>query len=185
MKIINSYFWRRFPLTGMAVIILLRRMPPARDAGRKMQVRLVAMVRGILLCAGLMALGAGSAVAETMISCGGSEGKGYYFQGPMLPASEAGWRDDAITGGGIAFVSTGDRFDILIKDALGMISATSQGAHVQVIDIYDAFVTVLVNYPKGSKELYTFDFTRGKVAWSQHRFGVTFDKAHTMVANCD
>lgn len=35
MKSINSYFWRRFPLTGMAVIFLLRRMPPALDAGRK------------------------------------------------------------------------------------------------------------------------------------------------------
>lgn len=37
----------------------------------KMQVRLVAMVRGILLCAGLMALGAGSAVAEsrTVLAC--------------------------------------------------------------------------------------------------------------------
>lgn len=144
---------------------------------------MVEIVRAIMFFAGLTL--ASTAAAETMISCGVSEGKAYYFEGPMLSEGDAGWRSDAISGGSVALVATDNSFDILSKDALGMISATSQGAQVQVIDAYDTFVTVLVNYPKGSKELYTFDFTRKQVAWSQHKFGATFDKAHTMVADCD
>ena len=66
-----------------------------------------------------------------------------------------------------------------------MYSVTSDGAHVHLVDAYADFVMVLVDYPEGSKELYTFDFGRRKLVWSQHKFGVMFDKAQTMISDCN
>lgn len=125
------------------------------------------------------------ASAETVISCGGTFGKAYYFPNTLLESSEAGWTDDALSNGAIALAREGEIFDILVKDALGMISARSQGAEVNVLDAHQSFVTVLVNYLGGSKEIYTFDFEQNRVTWSQHKFGVLFDKAHTMIGDCD
>lgn len=133
------------------------------------------------LCA---ALASTQASAQTIITCGGSEGHSIYFDHPLLKPEDTGWTDDQLTDGSIALVKSGDGVDILIKDGLGMTSALSYGAQVMLLDATDTVATVVVNYTGGAKELYTFDFARRQVVWSQHKFGVMFDKAHTMVAPC-
>lgn len=125
------------------------------------------------------------AYAETIVSCGETNGQAYYFETPLLNDGDVGWTDDGISDGAIALVRSGEEWDILTKDSIGMISASSQGAGVYFVDAYGAFITLLVNYPSGSKELYTFDLQRNQVTWSQHKFGVTFDKAHTMIGTCE
>lgn len=124
------------------------------------------------------------ASAQTLVTCGGSAGKSIYFESPLLDAKDEGWVDDQLADGAIALVKSGDGVDILIKDGLGMTSALSYGADVLLLDATETVVTVIVSYPAGAKELYSFDFVRKQVVWSQHKFGVMFDKAHTMVAPC-
>lgn len=143
------------------------------------------MFKQCFLLATNLLLFAASGNSETLTSCGGTAGKAYFFESPLLDANDVGWTDDRLSDGAIALVRQGGKFDILSKDALGMISARSQGAEVYFIDAYQDFITILVNYPGGSKEIYTFDFERSRVTWSQHKFGVFFDKAHTMVGECE
>lgn len=125
-----------------------------------------------------------SARAETLVTCGGSAGWSYFFEGPFLPKGQEGWREDAISQGGIALTRDGEELDILIRDVGGMISSRAEGAQVSLVQARDGVIMVLVNYPRGAIELYTFDLTRRQVVWSQHKFGVLIDKAHTMVGTC-
>lgn len=130
------------------------------------------------------AMSAGPGAAQTIIECSGSAGKAIYFDYESQTGAQKGWVDDGIANGSVALVRSGDSFDILIKDAIGIISARAEGAAVTIIDVHDPFVEVLVSYPQGAKELYTFDMKERRVAWSQHKFGVLFDKAGTFVADC-
>ena len=123
-------------------------------------------------------------LGETVIECGGSQGKGFYFDADPQTGKQVGWIDDGMKDGSIVFVTDGNAFDIIIKDAIGTISATAEGATVTVIDVHNPFVDVLVSYPQGAKELYTFDLVERRVAWSQHKFGVLFDKVSSLVSDC-
>lgn len=127
----------------------------------------------------------GEAGAETYFSCGGSDGRAFYPTGAFTAEEEAGWSEDGISDGAIALVTEGNDVDILIKDAIGMMSARSQGALVTLLRVEAGYATVLVEYPQGPIELYTFDGSRGLVYWSQHKFGVLIDKAATFVAVCN
>ncbi|KFI27762.1 hypothetical protein CN97_00140 [Haematobacter massiliensis] len=121
--------------------------------------------------------------SETLFSCGASAGYGFYPVGPFSP--EAKWEKDGISKGEIQLVLINKEPDILIRDVIGMSSARAQGGHVVVIDATDAgYVSVLVTYPEGAKELYTFDSERRKVFWTQHKFGVAIDKVAAFVADC-
>jgi len=135
----------------------------------------IALVTACLLTSG--------ATAETIISCGGTFGWAYYYD----TAKEGGgeWLEDSLSNGAIALVKNENTLDILTRDAVGMTSATAEGASVQLIQIMDPFVTVLVQYPRGATEVFTFDLLRRRVSWSQHKFGVMFDKAMTLVGNCN
>ena len=124
------------------------------------------------------------ASAETIIQCGSSGGWAYYFGDTNIEQKDEGWMQDGISKGGIALTREGNDLDILMKDSIGMMSVKGEGATVQLVDAYGAFITVLVSYPQGSKEMYTFDIERKKVSWSQHKFGVMFDKVSTMIADC-
>ena len=139
------------------------------------------MLRYIPIISLLFAL---PASAETIIQCGGSAGWAYYFGDITAQQKDEGWMQDGISKGGIALTREGNDLDILMKDSVGMMSVKGEGATVQLVDAYGAFITVLVNYPQGSKEIYTFDIERKKVSWSQHKFGVMFDKVTTMIADC-
>ena len=124
------------------------------------------------------------AKSQSLFDCSASSGKGYYLESSLLPEEKASWKDDGVSEGGIALVRQGDTIDILIKDIVGVGSVKADGAEVVLVDAYEGFVTVLVNYLGGSKELYTFDSSRKMVFWSQHKFGVMFDKSATYIANC-
>jgi len=121
---------------------------------------------------------------ETIIECDGGQGKAFYYDNDPETGAQIGWIDDDMTDGAIVLVINGDSADIIIKDAIGTISASAEGATVTVLDVHEPFVDVLVAYPQGPKELYTFDLDLRRVAWSQHKFGVMFDKAQTFVADC-
>lgn len=121
---------------------------------------------------------------QTIIECEGSFGKAFYFADSPETGEEVGWVDDGITDGSVVLVRNGDALDIIMRDAVGTISATAEGATVILLDVRDPFIEVLVSYPQGAKELYTFDMKERRLAWSQHKFGVAFDKAATFLAEC-
>lgn len=122
--------------------------------------------------------------AQTIIECGSSQGKAFYYGIDQETQKQIGWVDDGIAEGGIVLVRSGDALDIIMKDAVGTMSHTAEGASVSLIDWHEPFVEVLVSYPMGTKELYTFDLKERRVAWSQHKFGGPLDKAQTFVADC-
>ena len=127
----------------------------------------------------------GGASSETLFSCGSSEGWSRYPENSFISEEHAGWSEDAVSDGSIALTWDGVGADILVKDVAGMMSSRSEGAEVTVLAVDEPFVTVLVQYPKGSIELYTFDSERRTVHWSQHKFGVMIDKAASFFANCN
>jgi hypothetical protein len=122
--------------------------------------------------------------AQTIIECSGSTGKAFFFGNDPQTGDQIGWIDDGISDGSVALIRNGDTFDVIQKDAIGIISAAAEGATVAVIDVHEPFVDVLVSYPQGAKELYTFDLVGKRVTWTQHKFGVLFDKASTYIADC-
>lgn len=125
------------------------------------------------------------AIGETFITCGGSFGKSFFFASPLLPEEVDKWEDDAISNGSIGLVGDGENLDIIMRDAVGIVSARASGAKVTLIDSQNNVATVLVDYTGGAKELYSFDFNRRQLAWSQHKFGHFFDKAGTFISKCD
>jgi hypothetical protein len=61
--------------------------------------------------------------------------KGFYFDDDSQTGKQVGWIDDSITDGSIMFVQTGKACDIIIRDSIGTISATAEGATVTVLDV--------------------------------------------------
>ena len=78
--------------------------------------------------------------AETIIECGGSQGKGYYFGIDSSTQAQIGWIDDGMKDGAIVLVRNGDTFDVIIKDAVGTISSIAEGVTVRVIDAQITFL---------------------------------------------
>ena len=66
-----------------------------------------------------------------------------------------------------------------------MISAVAEGGSVTVLDMHGRAIDVLVAYPQGAKELYTFDMAAKRVFWSQHKVGIALDKVAAFVADCN
>jgi hypothetical protein len=100
------------------------------------------------------------------------------------PNEPTGWVDDGISAGSVVLVRNGDALDIIVRDAVGTMSATAEGATVALLEVRDPFIEVLVSYSQGAKELYTFDMEARSLVWSQHKFGVMFNKASTFLADC-
>lgn len=92
--------------------------------------------------------------------------------------------DDGIPDGSVVRVRNGDALGNIMRDAVGTISATAEGTTVTVLDVRDPFIDVLVSYPPGAKEHYTFDIEERRLAWSQHRHSVMFQTAATLLAEC-
>lgn len=123
-----------------------------------------------------------SASAETIITCSGGSGWAYYFDNSDTSGGQ--WVEDGMSKGSVTLVTLDDGADMIIQDAIGIISARSQGATVTVLKVSDPFITVLVDYHSGAVELYTFNLRDRKLTWSQHKFGVAFDKGMTLVGDC-
>jgi hypothetical protein len=64
---------------------------------------------------------AGSAAAEVIIHCGGSQGTSYFFYDELFYPEGPGWEDDGITNGRIILVREGDEWDILFGDIAGQL----------------------------------------------------------------
>ncbi|RWR04165.1 hypothetical protein [Paenirhodobacter populi] len=139
----------------------------------------------ILAMAGVVAgLGCHEAQAQTVFSCGASSGYAFYPKAPLN--DEDTWTQDGMSQGLIQLVLVNEQPDILLRDANGMMSSRAEGADVTVLNIRgnEGYVTVLVAYPQGAQEIYTFDSGRKKVFWTQHKFGFPIDKVAAFIADC-
>lgn len=130
------------------------------------------------------ALSSMAAQSQTLIECEAGKGWAYYSNIEPETGKPTGWVEDGITGGSITLVRDGDEFDLLIRDTIGTISARAEGAQIVLLGFRATYLEVLASYPQGAKEIYTFDFAAKQLVWSQHKFGVLYDKAHTFVAAC-
>lgn len=148
------------------------------------EVKAPPMMLKALRLAVLLAL-PGQAPAETIVDCGASKGWAFYPDIDSETGKPFGWVEDGITAGGVALVREGEDFDIIIRDAIGMMSARSEGGNVTVLDVHDSAIDVLVAYPAGAKELFTFDLSARRLFWTQHKVGVAFDKVAAFVADCN
>lgn len=128
------------------------------------------------------------AAASVLARCGVSEGVSYFLPGPGIPDSEAGWRPDRVSGGGLLLISDQGGVDIVISDAAGTRSAKADGATVIGMPSGEGKVLVLVVYPLASvAETYVFSLDRsgaGVVVWTSARAGAPSQRVIAMSAQC-
>ncbi|MBT4007624.1 MAG: hypothetical protein HOF05_11285 [Rhodospirillales bacterium] len=123
--------------------------------------------------------------AETMITCGASEGYAYYLPQGLTGKVKAGWEKDKVSIGSIALTKNGNKVDILFKDVLGHLkSASSNGAKVTLLGFEAPNATVLASYKETMVEIYTFDLKGKNLVWSQHKYGTLLNKGATYFAKC-
>lgn len=127
-----------------------------------------------------------NAVANTIITCGPNAGHAFYFPGIIVKAKDAGWHKDGTKDGKTALTVNGKQIDVLFADATGNLnSAISTGGQVVVLGESGPWVTVLVNYPKKTVELYTFNLQSKTYAMSSHKYGESpIQKAATFTGKC-
>ncbi len=144
-------------------------------------------MRAVLLAAVLVAL-AVSVRAETITRCGASSGQGWYFAGPAVPQSEAGWSEDTLSTGEFLLIVDGDKPDIVTTDVAGTRSSRADGAlAIFVPGTKSGFKVVLLVYPAGVVEHFLFQLDRagnGTVAWGTVRGGGLLQKSSLFVAKC-
>lgn len=144
-------------------------------------VRMVGAMR--LLCAGVGILWCSSVGAEVLFECGESRGYGYYLQSPFVPAKEAGWHEDGITGGGINLLRDGGSFDIVYTDTVGSRSATADGGRVILLSDNPVGYIIIVGYAEVT-ETYLFSKANREVAWTQTKAAGLVDKVAAYRAAC-
>ena len=134
----------------------------------------------------LLLLGQG-AYASTIVSCGENAGHAFYYPGLMIPQKDAGWHEDGTSGGKFALTLSDEKLDILFYDATSVLqSARDTGGTVTLLGAEGAWITVLVNYPKQTAELYTFNIDTKRYAMSSHKYGAApIQKAATVVGKCN
>lgn len=143
------------------------------------------------LSASLMAVST-TASAMVVTRCGSSFGYAWFFEGPFVPPSEAGWGEDQISDGQITLTRDGDQWDIIYTDVTGTRSARADQG--QVFYLGDGgtpgFHSVLIAYSgvgAGTVEHYLFKLNpdgRGEVAFSTMRPGGLIQKASILRAEC-
>lgn len=144
-----------------------------------------------LLLSFLASLSFGSSAAD-IAACTNPTGKGYYPEIGIVKKESAGWEDEAITGGITKVVKTGDdTYDILFVDVRKeIISATSDGGHVMLLNRGDKQASFLVVYPGKTAEVYTLlTNSSGKSEYihvlSRAGDGVLITKSSLMRGDCD
>ena len=127
-----------------------------------------------------------NAYANTIITCGGNAGHAFYFAGLIVTAKDAGWHDDGTSSGKTALTFDGQKLDILFADTTGSLqSAKASGATVTLLGSEGSWITVLVNYPNTTAELYTFNLDTKYYAMSSHKYGSSpIQKAATFIGKC-
>ena len=127
-----------------------------------------------------------SAYANTLVTCGGNAGHAFYFAGLIVKPKDAGWHNDGTSGGQTALTLSGKKLDILFSDATGSLqSASASGGKVALLVAEGSWITVLVNYPNTTAELYTFNLDTKSYAMSSHKYGsAPIQKAATFIGKC-
>lgn len=133
----------------------------------------------------------GLAFGQEVATCIAPAGKAFYHFAGNLTKDQAGWRDDTISKGVFTLNRVGkDAFDVLFIDGFGKpISSTVDGGLVRLLGRSANSITVLVYYPKGTTEIYSFfkeKDGRNRFSLLQNRSGdeVTFPKSSLMVGDC-
>ena len=127
------------------------------------------------------------ASSDVIAKCGGSEGLGYYFIGPIVSEDNAGWQTDNISKGSTSIVEADGKIDVLFFDASNSTtSARAQGAEVIPLSVNKAgsIFSVLVVYPGEVVEIYTYNPQMKKLVHLQQKFNVIINKARIGVSNC-
>jgi hypothetical protein len=145
---------------------------------------LIAVAVLLMLCA--------SARAQTLTECGKSDGYAYFFPGGLIPADKGGgWQKDGV-GGRIILNYINDKFDLLIKDAMGStISVKQKGGEIFPRQTTGGLIALTVVYKNEGKvittEHYTFQLDNrgdGVVAWMAIRTASAINKMSLMTAQC-
>ena len=98
------------------------------------------------------------AFSADIASCSNPSGKAYYPFLGLIPKNKSGWTEDGIKGGVInVTVNAEGKYDVLFLDATKeVISATGDGATVLPFAKGNKSFGVVLLYPKGVVETYTF-----------------------------
>ena len=147
---------------------------------------------GPVLVAAVIAVGlfARPACAAAILTCGPATGYGYYLRGGVVPDSDVGWHEDAISGGETRLVQDGDGFDIVFRDATGQTrSSRAEGAAVVPIVVQSGLVILISAYqgPQPTLEHYLFRWDasgKGEVVWRIDRATLSISKASLYHADC-
>ena len=97
----------------------------------------------------------GSAIAETVATCGESSGYAVYHHEGLVPRDSAGFRKDEITGAKVTLISNEKGYDLLVVDAMRNIkSMVDEGGKIILLrrgprDVTFAHINEAI-------ELYTF-----------------------------
>ncbi len=112
----------------------------------------------VLLAAIVGALFGGRAGAETLALCGPQAGRTYYFAGGVVTSKDAGWQDDAVSGGRTTLSrDTSGKLDLVFSDASGGVySSRGEGGEVEALRRSADEIVVAVMHPAGSFEVYQF-----------------------------
>ncbi len=153
--------------------------------------QLKADLNGMKLLTGIIIflLGTPTALAGVVTRCERPEGYAYYFNGPLLPKSDAGGQKDGITKG--SYLVTRDasgEYDIIFTDALNRtISSREDGGQIVGVSQSDDRLILVVNYPGMNIETWYFIIDGrgiGNVTVSQARYGAeAFVNKHSLMAS--
>ncbi|MBJ7578264.1 hypothetical protein JHC09_10250 [Devosia sp. MC532] len=119
-----------------------------------------------------------------LISCGHSEGHGYFFRDNFLNPEGPGWEEDRIGNGKISLIRLGEEWDIGFDDTIGGSSYRKDGATVIPLAITERFVMVSAILIGSYADIYTFDLQDRIVVWSSQKVGTLIPKVATLVAKC-
>lgn len=127
--------------------------------------------------------------AETLANCGASKGISYFpFSGINLKKN-SGFADDEIKDGIVTLTKQGDKYDILFKDASGILSSSTQdGAEIYPIILNQESIALVSIYPGKALEIYSFwkendGNTRYSLQTSRHG-NPLISKSSLLVGDC-
>ena len=147
------------------------------------------MIKKLILM--LMSLTALTAYSQQIATCRAPAGKVYYHFDGLVNEARAGWSDDKISGGVISLSKINeDAFDILYIDTQNKpISSTQDGAIVRLLRRGPNILTLLVFYPLGTTEIYSFFKEKdGRYRFSMMQnktgAGAMIPKSSLMVGDC-
>ncbi len=117
---------------------------------------------------------------EVVMSCGGSKGHAYYFDG--------GWEEDSITDGKIILTIEGEEFDVLFSTgAQKMRSYRESGVAIVALSANEYLIRIAVLHDTFSS-IYNFLPKKKKVAWSlnvSEKIIADISKVAVYVADCE